>query len=58
MRALGIGDNQERIRQEDMDEYAKLFKQLLSDAHIGALAALFGWSHPDLYVSERDSCPV
>jgi hypothetical protein len=42
MRSLGIGGEQERLQQEDIDEYAKLFKQLLSEAHVRALTALFG----------------
>lgn len=50
MRSLGFGENQERLRQEDMDEYAKLFSQPLSEAHIKALAMLFGWTIPDFGV--------
>jgi hypothetical protein len=59
MRSLGIRGEQERLQQEDIDEYAKLFKQLLSEAHVRALTALFGWSLPDpLLANELGCCPV
>jgi hypothetical protein len=59
MNSLGIRGEQERLQQEDIDEYAKLFKQPLSEAHIRALVALFGWSLSDsLQAKELDCCPV
>jgi hypothetical protein len=56
MRSLGIGGEQERLQQEDIDEYAKLFKQLLSEAHVRALTALFGWSLPDPLLANELGC--
>lgn len=47
MRSLGFGSAQERVQPDDQDKYAKLFSQPLSETHIRALAALFGWSVPE-----------
>jgi hypothetical protein len=36
-------DHQDVLWQQQLQEYAKLFRQPLPDSHICALAALFGW---------------
>jgi hypothetical protein len=43
LRHLGFGD-QEVMNLSAQDSYSKLFKPFLSDSHISALAAIFGWS--------------
>jgi hypothetical protein len=43
LRHLGFGD-QEVMNLLAQDNYSKLFKPFLSDSHISALAAIFGWS--------------
>jgi hypothetical protein len=45
---LHIISETEGINQEAMDAYAKLFSQPLSQCHVEALAALFGWSAPSV----------
>jgi hypothetical protein len=40
------GDNQECLKQEDLDAYSNLLKQSLSRYHLSTLATLFGWSLP------------
>jgi hypothetical protein len=50
MRSLDIISEQEGIDQQALEEYAKFFTQPLSTSHIQALAALFGWSSPDVEV--------
>ncbi|KAG2631280.1 hypothetical protein PVAP13_2NG014400 [Panicum virgatum] len=47
MRKLGIIGESEHISIDAQDDYACLFMQELSQTHIAALAALFGWSVPD-----------
>ena len=47
MRKLGIIGESEHISIDAQDDYARLFMQELSQTHIAALAALFGWSVPD-----------
>lgn len=54
MRSLGIiDDEQEHINQKAMNDYAKMFEQPLSVAHVQALAALFGWAPPDEPTTEE-----
>ena len=43
MKAVNIIEENEGMDQRALDEYAKLFTQDLSNSHIKALAALFGW---------------
>jgi beta-glucosidase/6-phospho-beta-glucosidase/beta-galactosidase len=47
MRSLDIIGDQEGLNQQALDEYAKLFRQPLSDYHLQALTALFNWSLPE-----------
>jgi hypothetical protein len=46
---LGIisSEDDEFISVKARDEYAKVFSKQLSEVHIKALAALFGWSVPE-----------
>lgn len=48
MATLHIISETEGISQEAIDAYAKLFSQPLSQCHVEALAALFGWSAPSV----------
>jgi hypothetical protein len=48
MATLHIISETEDISQEAIDAYAKLFSQPLSQCHVEALAALFGWSAPSV----------
>jgi hypothetical protein len=43
MRHLGFGER-EVMDSSAQDSYSKLFKPFLSDSHISAMAAIFGWS--------------
>ncbi|KAJ1279148.1 hypothetical protein BS78_04G132800 [Paspalum vaginatum] len=43
IRSLGFSVEQEKFDQDTQDSYCKLFGNTLSDAHLSALAALFGW---------------
>lgn len=43
MKAVGIIADNVGIDQRAQEEYADLFKTTLSDIHVKALAALFGW---------------
>jgi hypothetical protein len=47
MKAVGIIADNVGIDQRAQEEYADLFKTSLSDIHVKALAALFGWQLPD-----------
>jgi hypothetical protein len=46
MRTLQIITEYEGISQEAIEEYKKLFTHPLSQCHIEALSALFGWNTP------------
>jgi hypothetical protein len=46
-RTLGILADQEGLAQEALDEYGRLFSKPLSQDHVAALAALFGWAIPE-----------
>jgi len=48
MATLHIISETEGISQEAIDAYAKLFSQPLSQCHVVALSALFGWSAPSV----------
>ncbi|RLM58072.1 hypothetical protein C2845_PM18G11150 [Panicum miliaceum] len=50
MRKLGILGEQEHISVEAQDDYARLFSESLSQAHVEALEVLFGWSVPVVFV--------
>jgi hypothetical protein len=43
---LGFCDEMENISLDDANGYARLFKNGLSDSHVAAVAALFGWQVP------------
>jgi len=47
IRSLDIAMEQEHIDQRVLNDYAKLFSNLLSMSHVQALAALFGWNVPE-----------
>jgi hypothetical protein len=47
MRTLRIIGEQDDIDQQAQNDYNMLFRELLSNAHVEALAALFNWSLPD-----------
>jgi hypothetical protein len=47
MKAVGIIADNVGIDQRAQEDYADLFKTSLSDIHVKALAALFGWQLPD-----------
>ncbi|KAL5648602.1 hypothetical protein ACJX0J_039411 [Zea mays] len=46
-RTLGIWADQEGLAQEALDEYGRLFSKPLTQDHVAALAALFGWAIPE-----------
>ena len=50
MRALQVIDVNEGISQEALQRYSRLFDQPLPPSHVQALAALFGWTAPELNV--------
>jgi hypothetical protein len=45
MRSLGIIGKNQGIDQQAHEEYAKLFSEPLSSAHLAALAVLFEWKN-------------
>lgn len=46
MRFLKVITETEGINQQAMEDYANLFQHALSQHHVHALAALFGWRSP------------
>lgn len=44
MRSLDINGDNEGLDRQALDDYAQLFNQPLSESHIQALVALFGWA--------------
>ena len=46
IRSLDIALEQEHVDQKVLNDYAKLFGHPLSEPHVQALAALFGWTVP------------
>lgn len=48
MRSLGLVNDKVQINQQALDDYAKVFSQPLTQVHIQALAALFGWAPADV----------
>ncbi|KAG2553919.1 hypothetical protein PVAP13_9KG628300 [Panicum virgatum] len=54
-----ISDREETISEQALKQYAKIFEQTLSQEHIKALAALFGWNAPtDVEVRSMDNITV
>jgi len=51
IRSLDIALEQEHVDQKVLNDYAKLFGHPLSESHVQALAALFGWTVPVEYRS-------
>jgi hypothetical protein len=43
MRSLGF-EEREVIDPDAQDRYSKLYKPFLSESHVTALAAIFGWA--------------
>jgi hypothetical protein len=43
IRSLGLAAKEEAIDQKGQDNYFKLFEGRLTDSHLAALAAIFGW---------------
>jgi hypothetical protein len=58
MRSLSIIGETDGIDQQAKEEYAKVFSEPLSDSHIQALAALFGWSSLDSRETGERSLPL
>jgi hypothetical protein len=58
MRSLSIIGENDGIDQQAKEEYAKVFSEPLSDSHIKALAALFGWSSLDSREAGERSLPL
>jgi hypothetical protein len=44
---LNVTNSQVAVTDELLEEFGQLFNKPLSNSHIKALAALFGWSVPD-----------
>lgn len=44
IRSLGFTEDVEKIDQAAQDSYSKLFHKPVSDVHLVALAAIFGWT--------------
>jgi hypothetical protein len=56
---LGILGEQEHITVEAQDDYARLFSESLSQEHVTALAAPFGWIAPIVFVDpDQELCLV
>ncbi|KAJ1273872.1 hypothetical protein BS78_05G018200 [Paspalum vaginatum] len=47
VRSLDIIDDNDGLDQQALDAYAQLFTHQLSESHVQALAALFGWAPPE-----------
>jgi hypothetical protein len=48
MLKLGLVAEPEMLGQQALDDYSRLFNKPLSQSHVAALAALFGWQVPTL----------
>lgn len=46
MKALRIISDSEGVSQEALEHYVNLLKHPLSQCHVDALSALFGWNTP------------
>lgn len=46
-RRLGLVEDREVVGEAALEEYRQLFNRPLSQSHVRALAALFGWAPPD-----------
>jgi hypothetical protein len=47
IRRLGIASGKEAVSTEALDKYGRFFSNPLSESHIKALVALFGWTVPE-----------
>jgi hypothetical protein len=45
--SLHLAVELEHVDRKILNDYAKLFRHPLSESHVQALAALFGWSVPE-----------
>jgi hypothetical protein len=45
-RRLGLMQDREVLEQDALEEYGRLFSKPLTQEHVAALAALFGWAIP------------
>jgi hypothetical protein len=53
LRTMDIGDADEAFSVKALEKYGRLFNSPLSESHIKALAALFGWSVPvDIHLQD------
>ena len=55
MKSLDVIGEHEGIDQQARDEYAKLFCQPLTDAHLIALSAMFNWALPEDFGSMENN---
>ena len=46
-RKLGLADEDGKISDETLNQYAKFYNHLLGRDHVAALSALFGWDVPE-----------
>lgn len=54
IRCLGLAREGERIGDEALQAYLRLFEQPLSSEHLGAIMALFGWEFQALPLEEGE----
>jgi hypothetical protein len=54
MLKLGLTSEQEAPGPKALEDYSRLFTKPLSQSHVAALAALFGWHVPDLEQATRE----
>lgn len=47
IKCLGLSHDVEKVSHQALDSYCKLFENPLTDVHLSALAALFGWKVED-----------
>ena len=58
---MDIGDADEAFSDKALEKYGRLFNSPLSESHIKALAALFGWSVPvpvDIHLQDVQVLPA
>ena len=59
LRTMDIGDADEAFSDKALEKYGRLFNSPLSESHIKALAALFGWSVPvDIHLQDVQVLPA
>jgi hypothetical protein len=54
MLRLGLAAEPEALRPKALEEYSRLFTKHMSQPHVAALAALFGWHVPTLEQAARE----